>query len=471
MKNPEYEVNLTEKIKARLLEEEGFEEIISDESWAAEKNKGKKLNKPFRTPGGPKKFSVYVKNDKGNVVKVNFGDPKMEIKRDDPARRKSFRARHGCDNPGPKTKAKYWSCKMWSKKSVTKVTKGSEEELEEALAKYMDESDSKRSGPKSGAQTPAKPSEKKKGSSKNKPGSAGEKGSKITFSEKVINSLKSKVAEHNKEHPSKKVTLGQLKKVYRRGAGAFSSSHRPGMTRGGWAMARVNMFLKMKRGGKVKESYRKADQDISKSSEIEASKKNHTEEAFMKHCVAYDKDLVDTANMDDKKTYATCAMQYKKMKTDIEEKAEGGLTEKQKKLPKPIRDSILKKQGEEMKDSEAATYKDKEKNKKKKSYSSLWENIRNKKKRMGKNYKPAKPGDKDRPEKKAWDKAKSSEEDEKKNFKPHKMYDPKTGKAYDAKTYEDHLKMKKMGYTHEGPEEKSEAYKSSKKKKKKKKGY
>tara|TARA_Y100001972_G_scaffold104800_1_gene131946 strand:- start:3025 stop:4245 length:1221 start_codon:yes stop_codon:yes gene_type:complete len=78
-----------------------------------EKGKGKKLNKPFRTPGGPKKFSVYVKNEKGNVVKVNFGDPNMEIKRDDPKRRKSFRARHNCDNPGPKTKARYWSCYQW----------------------------------------------------------------------------------------------------------------------------------------------------------------------------------------------------------------------------------------------------------------------------------------------------------------------------------------------------------------------
>lgn len=77
---------------------------------------GKKvtLNKPFRTPKGPKKFSVYVKNEKGNVVKVNFGSPDMEIKRDDPARRKSFRARHGCDkNPGPKWKAKFWSCLQW----------------------------------------------------------------------------------------------------------------------------------------------------------------------------------------------------------------------------------------------------------------------------------------------------------------------------------------------------------------------
>ena len=84
---------------------------FSDQIRAA--NEGKTLNKPFRTPKGPKKFSVYVKNDKGNVVKVNFGDPNMEIKRDDPARRKSFRARHNCDNAGPKWKARYWSCKQW----------------------------------------------------------------------------------------------------------------------------------------------------------------------------------------------------------------------------------------------------------------------------------------------------------------------------------------------------------------------
>lgn len=71
------------------------------------------LNKPFRTPDGPKKFSVYVMNEKGNVVKVNFGDPNMKIKKNIPERRKSFRARHNCDNPGPKWKARYWSCKMW----------------------------------------------------------------------------------------------------------------------------------------------------------------------------------------------------------------------------------------------------------------------------------------------------------------------------------------------------------------------
>jgi len=394
----------------------------------------KTLNKPFRTPGGPKKFSVYVKNEKGNVVKVNFGDPNMEIKRDDPARRKSFRARHNCDNPGPKTKARYWSCQQWRagkrvqgseidyewdgqtffdhdelltinpalafveeeiadddcecencdcdeveakhkplhdmkkysfnnpgqamqmarkmgfdkvhthgeggdtvfmpgpnhealmkkigeskaeeeyaslweniKKKRDRIKSGSGEKMRKKGAKgaptseqmekakkaskikkksygseeyvmsqeefeevmdleemefWKEESDAaKRPGRKSGAQTPAKPSERRKGSSKNKPGSAGKGGPSITFSEKVTKSLKEKVKNHNAKS-KKKVTLSQLKKVYRRGAGAFSSSHRPGMSRGGWAMARVNMFLKMKRGGKVKDSYRKADGDI-----------------------------------------------------------------------------------------------------------------------------------------------------------------------------------------------------------------
>jgi hypothetical protein len=89
---------------------------------AAEKSKKVKLGKPFRTPSGPKKFSVYVKNDKGNVVKVNFGDPNMEIKRDDPERRKNFRARHNCENPGPRWKARYWSCKFWSSPNVSDLT-------------------------------------------------------------------------------------------------------------------------------------------------------------------------------------------------------------------------------------------------------------------------------------------------------------------------------------------------------------
>ena len=82
---------------------------------ATYKGKSVKLNKPFRTPGGPKKSAVYVDPDgDGKAQIVRFGDPNMKIKKNIPARRKSFRARHGCDtNPGPKTKARYWSCRAW----------------------------------------------------------------------------------------------------------------------------------------------------------------------------------------------------------------------------------------------------------------------------------------------------------------------------------------------------------------------
>lgn len=69
------------------------------------------LGKPMR--GDVKKFKVYVKNPKGNVVKVNFGDPNMRIKKYIPARRRSFRARHRCSTPGPRWKARYWSCRKW----------------------------------------------------------------------------------------------------------------------------------------------------------------------------------------------------------------------------------------------------------------------------------------------------------------------------------------------------------------------
>ena len=103
------------------------------EQIQAEKQK-KTLNKPFRTPGGPKKFGVYVKNDKGNVVLVRFGDPNMEIKRDDPQRRKSFRARHNCSNPGPKYKARYWSCYQWR---AGAPVKGSEIDMEVEAGKGL----------------------------------------------------------------------------------------------------------------------------------------------------------------------------------------------------------------------------------------------------------------------------------------------------------------------------------------------
>ena len=75
------------------------------------KDKDVELNSPKR--GGKAKYYVYVKNDKGNVVKVNFGQKGVKIKKSNPARRRSFRARHNCDNPGPRTKARYWSCRKW----------------------------------------------------------------------------------------------------------------------------------------------------------------------------------------------------------------------------------------------------------------------------------------------------------------------------------------------------------------------
>lgn len=88
--------------------------------------KGKKvtLNKPIRRPSGSsKKFHVFVKNDKGSVVKVSFGDPNMEIKRDDKKARDAFRARHKCDQQKDRTKPAFWSCRMWEEDTtVTEIT-------------------------------------------------------------------------------------------------------------------------------------------------------------------------------------------------------------------------------------------------------------------------------------------------------------------------------------------------------------
>ncbi len=82
------------------------------------------LDKPFRLPAGSgKKFGVYVKSGDG-VKKVTFGDPKMEIRRDDPDARANFRSRHSCDTASDKTSARYWSCRMWeSGTSVSEMTK------------------------------------------------------------------------------------------------------------------------------------------------------------------------------------------------------------------------------------------------------------------------------------------------------------------------------------------------------------
>ncbi len=97
-----------------LEEDFAFYEMLEEELIEEAEYQGRKvtLNKPMK--GDVKKSKVYVKDPKtGNVKKVNFGDPNMRIKKSNPARRKSFRARHNCKNPGPKTKARYWSCKAW----------------------------------------------------------------------------------------------------------------------------------------------------------------------------------------------------------------------------------------------------------------------------------------------------------------------------------------------------------------------
>ena len=128
-----------------------------------------------------------------------------------------------------------------------------------------------RPGPKSAAQTPAPPKERIKGSKENPEGTAAtrSKAGDIEISEANETALKDKIAEFKKDHPNRKTpSLGTLKKVFRRGAGAFSTSFRPTITggkpnsRNAWAMARVNKFLKMAGGGEVKESYRKADGDL-----------------------------------------------------------------------------------------------------------------------------------------------------------------------------------------------------------------
>ena len=110
-----------------VTEEDHIYFEMTEDEWkefslqiAEDKNENRTLNKPFRTPGGPKKFAVFVKNDKGNIIKLGFGDPNLEIKRDDPVRRHSYRARHHCSSPGPKWKANYWSCN-WSWSANKKV--------------------------------------------------------------------------------------------------------------------------------------------------------------------------------------------------------------------------------------------------------------------------------------------------------------------------------------------------------------
>jgi len=122
------------------------------------------------------------------------------------------------------------------------------------------------------APRPAPKKDQIRGSKKNKPGSADGKG-KIVFSAKTETALKNKVTEHNKKAPEgRKATLAQLKAVYRRGAGAYSSSHRPGKTRDQWAMARVNAYLRLLRSGRPANPNYKQDNDLLPASHPRSSK-------------------------------------------------------------------------------------------------------------------------------------------------------------------------------------------------------
>lgn len=99
-----------DECKDEIVEEVDWQNVLQEAEF---QGKQVTLNEPFRTPGEKKKFAVYTTGESGKTVIVRFGDPNMEIKRDDPERRASFRARHNCDDPGPKWKAKYWSCYQW----------------------------------------------------------------------------------------------------------------------------------------------------------------------------------------------------------------------------------------------------------------------------------------------------------------------------------------------------------------------
>ena len=114
----EYDVENYDDLKEFIHFLKNMKEGINEAEYQGRKVK---LGKPTR--GDVKKFKVYVKNPKGNVVKVNFGhggtsakkagEKTMQIHKDIPSRRKAFRARHNCDTPGPRHKARYWSCKAW----------------------------------------------------------------------------------------------------------------------------------------------------------------------------------------------------------------------------------------------------------------------------------------------------------------------------------------------------------------------
>jgi hypothetical protein len=110
----EYDVENEDDTKDFIIFIKEYVQQLAESEITEAEYQGRKvaLGKPMR--GDSKKFKVYVKNPKtGKVVKVNFGQKGMNIKKNNPIRRKAFRARHNCKNPGPRTKARYWSCRAW----------------------------------------------------------------------------------------------------------------------------------------------------------------------------------------------------------------------------------------------------------------------------------------------------------------------------------------------------------------------
>ena len=111
----EYDVESEQDIKEFVQFMREYKQPLCEAEY-----RGRKVSLGKRMQGDVKKFKVYVKNPKGKVVKVNFGfggssakGKRMNIKKNNPKRRKAFRARHNCDSPGPRTKARYWSCRKW----------------------------------------------------------------------------------------------------------------------------------------------------------------------------------------------------------------------------------------------------------------------------------------------------------------------------------------------------------------------
>tara|TARA_R100001163_G_scaffold51462_1_gene38851 strand:+ start:2527 stop:4782 length:2256 start_codon:yes stop_codon:yes gene_type:complete len=131
--NPNYKQDNDLLPKSHPRADEEYEDW--GEPFSAAEYQGKKvtLNKPFRTQGGKKKFAVYVQNKAGRVIIVRFGDPNMEIKRDDPKRRKAFRDRHNCSEAKDKTTPKYWSCRQWSTNKVEANNDMTEESVESSM--------------------------------------------------------------------------------------------------------------------------------------------------------------------------------------------------------------------------------------------------------------------------------------------------------------------------------------------------